>query len=173
MRKLLLLLVAALTMSVAVTSCSSDDDDTPQTNQKASDVLKGMTGKWITSGYGGHVSWNNYNVVRIYAVADDNGSELYMSSFDVPRFTIKVNADYKTMTFSAHKVDNESISQGFCSVTNGRILKGAAKDVNGQPVDSIEFDLKTYDYFDNDSIIEPYHFGGRRVSDGDYLQPWQ
>ena len=68
--------------------------------------------------------------------------------------------DLNALTFSGDKVTNVAIAGETFTLTNGKILKGAATTPSGMPADSIVFEVK----FSDDKYPATYGYDRYRVS---------
>lgn len=76
------------------------------------------------------------------------------------KFTFKVNVDYANKTFSATDVPYDAAGSGNATVTDGKVLMDAAKNLHGMPNDSIDFKIK----FSDDQNKLTYHVHGQRYT---------
>lgn len=68
-------------------------------------------------------------------------------------FKVKVGCDLANETFSINEGENQQYSPCKVTITNGKILKGAAKTPSGMPADSIVMDI----LYDDDPYAGMYY----------------
>jgi predicted small secreted protein len=158
MKKYLILLFAALAFTL--TSCEKD-------TEPGGTAVQDMAGDWwVTYQYeaspgvwkaakAGHFLFTTYNT------AANLPTEMWVNDgkkfWD---FSCHVDVDYAAKTFSTKGlVDNASYASKL-SITDGKILKGAAKTPSGMPADSIVFLVKFSD--DDPPAATTYKVSGFR-----------
>lgn len=102
----------------------------------------------------GHFHLDTYNTSsnsKTEMWIDDNGNFW--------EFKNKINVDLKAMTFQAIDAQNVSYDSKV-TITNGKILLGAATTPSGMPADSIVFNVT----FNDDTYPADYNFDSYRVA---------
>ena len=179
---------AALALALAGTSCQKDEIGGTATQALAGEWVVSIdavdaNGQPIEGGedyFGvGYVHLNTYNTAANVSNAmwiDD------LASFDVaayygnpayPSYSFKsvVNTDVDNLTFSSVAADNHAAVNEFGSelykitIEDGKVLPGAAHQLNGSPCDSIVFYVKyVNDPWYPDDGYEKYRVSGIRYS---------
>lgn len=157
-----------LSILLSLQACKKDDIGGTATEK--------MAGEWFVTAdalladgtlkehdiYGlGHFLLATYNVVdnsTTHMWVDDNAN--FWS------FKGKVNIDLNSLTYSGDNIQNVSAEGDDIkfTISNGKILKGAAKTPSGMPADSIVFEVK---FSDDDPIgngFDRYRITGYRYT---------
>lgn len=96
-----------------------------------------------------------------YNTSSNSTTEMWIDDQDTFwEYKFKVNIDYKAGTFSASDVQYADEAEGKATITDGKILYGAGKNIHGMPCDSIVY----YISFSDDEYPAEYGFAKYRVS---------
>lgn len=158
MKKYLILLFAAFALTF--TSCEKETDPGATATQD-------MSGEWwVTATYpnsnGGTSTYGPFEI-STYNTAANLPTEMWIDDMaNFWPFKIKVNTDYTNKLFTATDAANTAIYKGAVyditiKITDGKVLKGAAKTPSGMPADSISY---TAEFSDDPGTL--YHIGGFR-----------
>ena len=160
MKKIILLFSLAL---FVFQSCKKDDIGGTATEK--------LSGEWFVTAdlldnSGSVVEKDVYGIghflIGTYNVVSNTTDQIWVDDYDnFWAFKGKVAADLNTSTFSGSNIQNASEAGDDITfdITNGLILKGAAKTPSGMAADSISFDVKFSD--DTDTYrITGYRYSG-------------
>ena len=148
---------ASLFLALTLISCDEGGDPDPggtSTEKFAGDWhVIALEPDGVTPAFGG-----GYNLYSTYN-ASSNDENFWIDDHDSwMEIKSKVQAlDYTNLTFAGQTDAPELYTGGTVTVTNGKILKGAAESFGGHVVDSIYFEAE----FDWDPGVV-YKFGGHK-----------
>jgi len=161
MKKLFLYTALLVSGLFFITSCEKDKIGNTATEK--------MAGEWYVTGdaidadgnivesdwFGiGHFHLDTYNT------SSNSTTEMWINdNGNMWEFQTKVNTDLNAMTFQATDAQNVAYDSKL-TITNGKILLGAATTPSGAPADSIVFTVK----FDDDTYPAKYGFSAYRVA---------
>ncbi len=161
MKKIFLYAAVLLSSFLFITSCEKDEIGGTATEK--------MAGEWYVTGaavdaegnvvdadwFGlGHFHLDTYNT------SSNSISEIWINdNGNMWDFKAKVNIDLNAMTFEVNDVQNEAYDSKF-TITNGKIIYGAATTPSGMPADSIVFNVT----FNDDTYPADYGFESYRVA---------
>ncbi|MHB9054974.1 MAG: lipid-binding protein [Paludibacteraceae bacterium] len=158
MKKYLILLFAAFALTF--TSCEKGTDPGATATQD-------MSGEWwVTATYKNSAgATRKYGPFEMYTynTAANTPKEMWLDDQgNFWLYKIKVNLDYTNKLFTANAAANTAIYKGAVyditmNVTEGKVLKNAAKTPSGMPADSISY---TIEFSDDPGTL--YHIGGFR-----------
>jgi hypothetical protein len=167
MKKYVILLFAVVLTTLAFTGC-----DDPDVNPGGTSV-QNMAGQWDVTV---NEIDNNGKVISVdpdklgtitmttYNTASNSDKEMWLDdNKNFYNFKFKVDVNYTARTFSATQrlyCPADTTNNGTAIVTNGKILKNAAKNLHGAPNDSIVFDIK----FSDDTPGLVYRVSGQRYT---------
>jgi hypothetical protein len=99
--------------------------------------------------------------ISTYNTSDNSPSQMWVSDQrKFKNFAVKVKCDAGTLTFSSDGEAANKLNDNIkVTIINGQILRGAGRQYNGSPADSIVFDAK----FSN-APATTYRFTGIRYS---------
>lgn len=164
---------STLMLSLAVLGLSSCS---PETDVEAGGTaVQDMAGIWDVTleafgddGNGNIVSYGDaYGVgpIQIYTFnTNDNDPDMFYitDNGEFWDFKFKCGLNYGAKTFACDPVAYSSESDGeTATVSNGKVLLGAAKNLHGMPNDSIVFDVK---FSDDDPSILFHRISGQRYT---------
>lgn len=165
MKKIVLLFSLAM---FVFQSCKKDEIGGTATEKVAgewsvtADALKADGSLVEKDVYGlGHFLIGTYNTV------ENSGNLMWIDDYtNFWKFKGQVNVDLNSSTFSGANIQNASTSGDDIkfTITNGKILKGAAKTPSGMPADSIVFEVK---FSDDDPVangFDRYRITGYRYT---------
>ncbi len=98
-------------------------------------------------------------ILLTYNTNDNATNKIYVDDLGNFRaFKVQADLDLANLTFSVNEgisefVDDEGPYDIAVTITNGKILKGAAKTPSGMPADSIVFDI----LFEDDEYVGSYY----------------
>lgn len=98
-------------------------------------------------------------LILTYNTNDDAPDKIYIDDLgNFWAFKVKADLDLQNLTFSVQEgisefVDDEGPYDIAVTITNGKILKGAATTPSGMPADSIVFDI----LFEDDEYVGVYY----------------
>jgi len=166
--------IVFLLIAVCTVSCKKDDIGGTATQE--------LSGEWFVTADalnadGSLIEKDIYGIghflVGTYNVSGNTSDAIFIDDYEnFWAFKGKVNADLGTATFSGSDVENEyptdldpdpdveDLIYVPFTVTNGKILKGAATTPSGMPADSIVFEVK----FDDDTSFDRYRITGYRYT---------
>lgn len=171
-------------LAATLTSCDKEDI--------GGTAVESMAGQWyvdvdavdedgnVIEGGEHYFDWDEDRVMILtYNTSDNSRSEMYIDDiyenfnlayyygYDAyPNYSIKskVNVDLKTLTFSSVEADNE-LGDYPVTIEGGKILKGAGRQNNGSPADSIVFYVRyTGDPWYPEDGYDRYRVSGIRYS---------
>jgi len=161
MKKLLLYTAILACSLLIITSCKKDEIGGTATES--------MAGEWYVTAdavdadgnivyedfFGlGHFHLDTYNT------ASNSTTQMWINdNSNFWDFKNKINIDLNAMTFQATDVQNEAYDSKL-TITNGKILYGAATTPSGMPADSIVFNVT----FNDDTYPSDYGFDSYRVA---------
>lgn len=161
MKKYILFPICALALSVGFVSCDVETNEEP-----GGTAIEKMCGDWDVT----------YNVIdgdqelvdpfgigtvllSTYNTAANETDKMWIDDHDnFWSFKFKCPINYRDRSFSCEGVDYDQKGSGKTTVTGGKILNGAGKNLHGNPVDSISF----YMTFTDDDQALTYHVTGIR-----------
>lgn len=163
MKKIFLSMIIVAFSVLSFTSCEKDPIGGTTT--------EAMAGEWYVTGVAvdanGDIVYDDADLFGLghfhldtYNTADDAGTEIWIDDLgNFWDFKVKASIDLKAQTFNVADAQNVSYD---CKVTitDGKILKGAAKTPSGAVADSISF-LVT---FDDDTYPVDYGFSAYRIA---------
>lgn len=165
MKKYILFFAISLTLSFALVSCDTETDVEPGGTN-----IEKMCGYWDVvydavdeNGELVYEDFFDMGVVPFYTYNTNDNSESFMYVDDLEEFwefKFKANIDYNARTFWALDLpyDEEGIEET-ATITDGKILEGAARNSHGMPNDSISF----YISFSDDPYPEAYGYAKYHV----------
>ncbi len=164
MKKYISLAFMAIALTFGFAGCSVETDEEP-----GGTAVQKMAGRWTVSVYELDDNGNeifevtSMNKLMTYNTADNSANQMWITdNKGFWAFTMKVDIDYAARTFSCTEVDYDAVATGKATITNGKILEGAGKNIHGMPTDSIVFDIKFSD--DTPAYGTTYRFTGTRYS---------
>jgi hypothetical protein len=152
MKKIFILPIAFLVSALLFSSCEKDDIGGTNGEKTA--------GEWyvtvVAIDEGGNVVYDDDELFGIghfhldtYNTVANDANEMWIDdNTNFWEFKGKVSVDPNALTFSGTDVQNQYYDSKF-SVSNGKILIGAATTPSGMPADSIVFDVA----FDDDTNL--------------------
>ncbi|WP_294185764.1 lipid-binding protein [uncultured Sphingobacterium sp.] len=160
------ILICFLVLVAGFASCKKDEVEGTATQETAgewyvtADAVK-TDGSLVEKDiYGlGHFKIGTYNTV------DNTPSRMWVDDYgNFWVFKGRVDLNLSDKSFSGKTIKNESVDGDEISfdISNGKILKGAAKYPNGTVADSIIFDVKFSD--DSPNGFDHYRISGVRYS---------
>jgi hypothetical protein len=159
MKKYSIILIAAF--ALLLTNCKKDEIDNTATEK--------MAGEWYVTadavdGSGNVFAEDIYGLGRFhldtYNTSSNSKDTLWIDdNKNFWPFKIKVGIDLKSMTFQASDAQNEYYDSQV-TISNGKILYGAATTPSGTPGDSIVFTVT----FNDDSNPAKYGYAAYKVS---------
>ena len=163
MKKYISIAFAAVAMCIGFAGCSVETDEEPGGTN-----IEKMAGRWevtvsIVDQAGNTLAeLGDMDALMTYNTADNSTDKMWITdSNDFWAFTMKVDIDYKARTFSCNQVDYDAKGSGQATITNGKILEGAAKNLHGMPNDSIVFDIT---FSDDEEPGTIYRIAGQRYT---------
>lgn len=163
MKKYISIAFAAVAMCFGVAGCSVETDEEPGGTN-----IEKMAGRWevtvsVVDQAGNTLAeLDDMDALMTYNTADNSTDKMWITdSNDFRAFTMKVDIDYKARTFSCNQVDYDAKGTGQATITNGKILEGAAKNLHGMPNDSIVFDIT---FSDDEEPGTIYRIAGQRYT---------
>lgn len=164
MKKYIFMAFAALTMTFGFAGCDDSDVDPGGT------AVKDMAGQWdvtvdAVDASGNTLYTDPYGLgtitITTYNTAANTNTEMFINdNGNFWNFTFKVNVDYAAKTFTANNVPYDSEGTGTATITDGKVLMDAAKNLHGKPNDSIDFKIQ----FSDDDNGLTYHVHGQRYT---------
>ena len=162
MKKYISLLAMALLPALAFVSCSVETDE-PAGGTK----VEKMAGHWVVTvdaTAGGDFYEDPYGLgewdLFTYNTAADDADQMWIDDGgNFWKFKFKCPVNLSAKTFACDGVDYDNVPTGTATITNGKILDKAGKNVNGMPTDSIYFDVE---FSDDPGTI--YHIHGVRYA---------
>lgn len=151
--------------SLTFVSCDTETDE-----EAGGTSIEKMCGYWdvqvdAVDASGNVVAEDPYGMGTVttftYNTSSNNSTEMWLDdreSFWAYKF--KVDIDYSTATFSASAREYADGVGATATVTDGKILYGAAKNIHGVPCDSIVY----YINFSDDEDAADYGFAKYRIS---------
>ncbi|WP_033148213.1 lipid-binding protein [Prevotella sp. P6B1] len=165
MRKYISLFLFAMIGAFGFTACDVETDIEPG----GTNVEK-MAGKWEVTvdavDDAGNVLYEDpYGmgtvIMYTYNTAANNNTEMWLDDDgEFWTFKMKVNVNYEGRTFECSAKDYDAKGSGQATVTGGKILENAAKNLHGMPNDSIVFNI----VFSNDDYNLTYRVSGQRYT---------
>ena len=131
-------------LAIGLTSCSKDEIGGTAT--------EAMAGQWyvrlnvINADGSETIDPEGFGkrIIATYNTSDNSATQLWVSDqgkFKV--FAVKTTCDCNNLTFATTGEANNSLNaNNKVIITNGKILRGAGRQYNGSPADSIVFDVK-------------------------------
>ncbi len=163
MKKLLLYTMVLASLLVFATSCEKDEIGGTATEKMAGEwyvtvVAVDENGGVVYSDdelYGiGHFHLDTYNT------ADNGTTKMWINdNGNFWDFKVKMDINFDAMTFSVTNGQNEAYDSKV-TITDGKILYGAATTPSGMPADSISCIVT----FDDDTNPDDYGFAAYRVA---------
>lgn len=158
MKKFFILILLAF---VVFQSCKKDDIGGTATEAAAgewfvtADAIKADGSIFEEDLFGlGHFLLATYNT------SDNSTDKLWIDdNKNFWEFKGVTKVDVNALTFSGDNVNNVSIAGETFTITNGKILKGAATTPSGMPADSIVFEVK----FSDDTYPAKYGYDRYRI----------
>ena len=164
MKKILLYTAVLVAGVLFMTSCQKDEIGGTATQT--------MAGDWYVTAVAidadGNVVYNDNDLFGLghfhldtYNTASNSKSEMWINdngNFYYP-FKLKISSDINALTFSATDVQNQAKSDSV-TITDGKIMYGAATTPSGMPADSIVFKLS----FSDDGLPAAYGYKEYRVA---------
>lgn len=187
MKKYISFALMAVALSFGFVSCDVETDEEPGgTNvEKMAGRWEVQVDAYDTDGNLLYEDPYGLGTIEImtYNTADNSVNQMWLDDRDnFWAFQYKVDINYEARTFSSpatyYSADQQEIADliaagetptdskgnpltpGKATVTNGKILEGAAKNLHGMPNDSIVFDIT----FDDDSYGFVYRISGQRYT---------
>lgn len=164
MKKYISMLFIALAMTFTFASCDDSDVNPGGT------AVKDMAGQWdvtvdAVDDNGNTIYTDPYGLgtitITTYNTSANKDTEMFINdNGNFYNFTFKVDVDYANKTFSATDVPYDAAGTGNATVTDGKVLMDAAKNLHGMPNDSIDFKIK----FSDDQNKMTYHVHGQRYT---------
>ena len=161
MKKYILFSVFSLVLSLGFVSCDVETNEEP-----GGTAIEKMCGDWdvtynvmdgdneIVDAYGlGRCLLSTYNTA-----ANETDKMWIYDNDQFWAFKFKCPINYSAGTFSCTNVDYDQAGTGQTTITDGKILYGAGKNLHGMPVDSISF----YITFTDDQDALTHHVTGIR-----------
>lgn len=158
MKKYISIFALALVLSLGFASCSVETDE-----PAGGTAVEKMAGHWVvnTDLIDGtdtiHNVYADYGIVdwnmTTYNTANDDTDLMWLSDNDnFWGYTIKVNVDLNTMTFSCKdmyiytaKDEDGNPYDVFCTITEGKVIPNGGLNVNGKPTDAIQYNIEFTD----------------------------
>lgn len=157
MKKYISIFALALVLGLGFASCSTETDE-----PAGGTAVEKMAGHWVVTvdAYDeagnllyedpyGMGEWNMYT----YNTADDDADQMWLSDGNnFWGYTIKVNVDLNTMTFSCKDMyiytaedEDGNPYDVFCTITEGKVIPNGGLNVNGKPTDAIQYNIEFTD----------------------------
>lgn len=179
---------AALALALAGTSCDKKDVGGTATEALAGEwivTIDAVDQNGNPIEYGEDYFGAGYVRLLTYNTSANKANEMWiddMGAFDLATlysyaaypnysFRCKINADVNALTFNSTAAENHANVNGYKSplyaitIEDGKVLKGAAHQLNGSPCDSIVFYVKyVNDPWYPDDGYEKYRVSGIRYS---------
>lgn len=159
-------LIFFLTATISFTSCKKDEVQGTATQETAgewyvtADAVKADGSLVEKDVYGlGHFKIGTYNTV------ENTSDKMWLDDYDnFWTFKGKVDLNLSDKSFSGKTIKNAAAEGDEITfdITNGKVLKGAAKYPNGTVADSIVFEVKFSD--DSPTGFDHYRISGVRYS---------
>ena len=100
-------------------------------------------------------------IMYTYNTAANTNTEMWLDDDgEFWAFKMKVDVNYANRTFDCATKDYDAEGTGQGTVTNGKVLEGAATNLHGMPNDSIVFDIV---FSDDDNNLK-YRISGQRYT---------
>lgn len=187
MKKYISFALLALALPMGIASCDVETDEEPGGTNVEKMAGRWEVTVDAYDNNGTLVAKDPYNMgvieVQTYNTAANETNKMWISDLEYFwDFTFKMDINYQARTFSAtdvlYNADMEEIAKAIAAgekpvdkkgdpltaekatITNGKILEGAATNLHGKPNDSIVFDIKFTD--DDPSIV--YRLSGQRYT---------
>ena len=163
MKKLFLYAAVLVSGLFFITSCEKDKIGNTATEK--------MAGEWYVTGVAvdanGTVVYEDADLYGIgkfhldtYNTSSNSTTEIWINdNGNFWDFKTKINIDLNTMTFQATDVQNVAYDSKL-TITDGKILYGAATTPSGTPADSIVFNVT----FNDDTAPADYGFSTYRIA---------
>jgi len=163
MKKLFLYAAVLFSSLLFITSCEKDKIGNTATEK--------MAGEWYVTVVGvdadGKVVYEDADLYGIgkfhldtYNTSSNSTTEMWINdNANFWDFKTKINVDLNTMTFQATDAQNESYDSKL-TISDGKILYGAATTPSGMPGDSIVFKVT----FSDDTAPADYGFAAYRIA---------
>lgn len=165
MKKYISLFLFAMIGAFGFTACDVETDIEPG----GTNVEK-MAGKWEVTidvvDDAGNVLYEDpfgYGTVIMYTynTAANTNTEMWLDDDgEFWAFKMKVDVNYANRTFDCATKDYDAKGTGQGTVTNGKVLEGAATNLHGMPNDSIVFNIA----FSDDDYGFKYRISGQRYT---------
>lgn len=141
MKKLFLnIFLGVLFSSMIFISCDRVED-----SNVGGTSMQELSGDWFVTTSLNGTKVLDYKKISTYNSALDNGKEFWIDDHGgIWDFKVKSGANPSSFTFSGNNLQNENYDIKV-NITNGKILKGAAKTTGGNKADSIVFDAEFSD----------------------------
>lgn len=189
MKKYISMMAMALMLCMSFTACDVETDEKPGGTN-----IQDMCGNWDVAWYAVDASGNildeepwTEGTIFTFNKADNGTTQMWISDQDTYwAFQFLVNIDYAAKTFSApatyYGPDMEEIAAliasgvttdskgnplvaGQATVTNGKIMLGAGKNIHGVACDSISFEISfTDDNYPAKNGFDHYRVEGKKYS---------
>lgn len=161
MKKLLLYTTILACSLLVVTSCEKEEI--------GGTAAESMAGEWYVTADAVDASGNlvyedffgiGHFHLDTYNTASNSTAQMWVSdNGNFWDFKNKINIDLNAMTFQASDAQNEAYDSKL-TITNGKILYGAATTPSGMPADSIVFNVT----FNDDTYPADYGFDSYRIA---------
>jgi hypothetical protein len=163
MKKILLYTAILISGLFFITSCEKEEIGGTST--------VAMAGEWYVTGIAvdadGNVVYGDDDLFGLghfhldtYNTADNNSTEMWIDDNEnFWEFKAKISVDLNTMTFQAAEAQNEYYDMQV-TVSEGKIIPGAATTPSGMPADSIVFLVN----FSDDTYPEDFGFASYRIA---------
>lgn len=169
MKKIALYATALVFSLFVITSCEKDEIGGTATEK--------MAGEWYVTSVAvddqGKVVYEDGDLFGLgkfhldtYNTASNSSTEMWINDNKnfYYAFSAKLNIDLSTMTFKATDVQNASKANKI-TITDGKILLGAATTPSGTPADSIVFNVTfSDDKIPGDNGFKAYRIAGYRYT---------
>ncbi|TXF77361.1 lipid-binding protein [Chryseobacterium sp.] len=146
MKRKFLNILLMLSLIGLVTSCDRVGDGDVSDDQGGTSTQE-MAGDWyVKFTVDGQDVYNfGYTLLTTYNTAANNGQEMWIDDHDnTYEYKVKTPINYSTKTFSGANLQNQSYDVAM-TITEGKILKGAATTTGGNKSDSIVFKVEFAD----------------------------
>lgn len=165
MKKYICIMFAVLATSFGFVACDVEtDEDAGGTN------IEKMAGEWVVSvdavDDAGNISYTDpYGMgsikIKTYnTAANDRDSMWIDDNGNFWTFKIKIPVNYNARTFACDTKPYDSKNSGDATITDGKVLENAGKNIHGMPCDSIVFNIK----FSDDKNGLTYRLSGTRYA---------
>lgn len=163
MKKLFLYAAVLVSSLLFITSCEKDEINNTATEK--------MAGEWYVTGVAvdanGAVVYEDADLygkgnfhLDTYNTSSNSTTEMWINdNGNFWDFKTKIAIDLNTMTFQATDAQNEAYDSKL-TITDGKILYGAATTPSGTPADSIVFTVT----FSDDTAPADYGFAAYRIA---------